>query len=87
MHCCRCGAEVVTELLGEGLDRGFRGVVGWVSGGVGDALLGTGDDYCRGRGLGADGREKGGYAVDDTEEVGVYDLQNAEGKIMDSIPE
>ena len=45
-------------MFGEGLHGGFRGIVGWVSRRVGNALLGAGDDYTGGmRGGGGLGNE------------------------------
>lgn len=71
-----CRAEVVAQVLGKGFDGGFRGIVGWVAGWVGDTLLGTGDNNGRGCGVSTDRREKCGDAVDDAEEIGIYNLQN-----------
>ncbi len=65
-------------MLGEGFYSGFGGVVGRVGGGVRDSLFGACDDDGGGVGLGAEGGEEGGYAVDDAEEVGVHDLYTEE---------
>ena len=61
-------------MLGKGFYGRFGGVVGGVGRGVRDALFGACDDDGGGLGLGAEGGEEGGYAVDDAEEVGVHDL-------------
>ena len=70
----RGGAEVVGEVLGEGFDGGFCGVVGGVSWRVGDALFAARDDDGGWGCLGAEAGEEGAYPVYDAEEVGVYDL-------------
>ena len=74
MHGDKGSAEVVAQMLSEGFYGGFRGVVGRVTGGIGDALFGAGDDdggRCR-RGL--EMRKEGGDAVNDPKEVSVHDL-------------
>jgi len=77
--------QIEAQMLGEGLDGGFGGVVRRVSGRVGDALLGAGDDHGGGplegrRGGGPDRREEGSDAVDDAEEVGGEDpLEGVDG--------
>ena len=76
------GAQVPREMFREGLDGCLGSVVGGVAGRVRDALLGARDDYCGGRGgrcRGLHGREEGAEAVDDAEEVGVYDLVEVGG--------
>lgn len=69
-------AEVVTQVLGERFDGRFGCIICRVARRVGDALLGAGDDNGRGCGLTADRRKKGGDAIDDAKEIGIYDLQN-----------
>lgn len=62
-------ALVVAEALGEGFDGCFGGIVGRVAWGVGDALLGAGEDDGGGS-RGGEERQEGGEAVGCAEEVG-----------------
>jgi len=62
-------AQIEREVFGERFDSGFRGVVGGVSGGVGDALFGPGNDDGGGVGVGCYGGEQRVDAVYDAEEV------------------
>lgn len=65
-------------MLGQGLDGGFRGVVGWVAGRVRDTLLGACDDDGGGAacGEGVERGEEGGDAVEGAEVVRSHDLSS-----------
>ena len=74
MHARGGGAQVEGQLLGEGFERRFAGVVGRVAGRVGDALLGARkDDGGGGGGRGQQG-EEGREAMDGAVEVRGEDL-------------
>ena len=74
MDACLRVAQIVAQVLGEGFESRFGGVVGHVAGRVGDALLRAGYDDGGCGGAGADEGEEGGDAVDGAEEVGVHYL-------------
>ena len=72
------GAQVVREVFGHGLDGGLGGVVAWVAGRVGDALLAAGQDDGGRLGGFLEQREESGEAVDVAEDV------DAEGLLEDA---
>ena len=76
MHPRLCVTQVKTRILGERLDSGFAGVVGWVSGWIGDALLAAGNDEGGRRGLGLEVWHKGVEAANDAVEICVEDLRD-----------
>lgn len=56
-------------MFGERFDSGFRTVVGWVSGGIGDSLFTSGYDHGGGVGMRGYKGEEGVDSVYDTKKV------------------